>query len=198
MIGAVLLAAGGSRRFGSDKLLAPLPDGTPVAVAAAATLVRASSQVIAVVRPGADALVEALHASGAQAVICPNAAEGMGTSLACGVAAASGWDGWLIALADMPFVSEQTVRAVVAAVAEGAALAAPSYRGTRGHPVCFGAAYRQALLALRGERGGRELVATVGDRLRRIDCDDPGVLADIDHPADLERCAAWYAPRGRG
>lgn len=185
MIGAVLLAAGSSRRFGSEKLLAPMPDGTPIAVAAASTLVSALPRVIAVVRPGADALAEALRACGAEVAYCPDADQGMGNSLAWGVASAAEWDGWIVALADMPCVTPGSVQAVAAAVAGGAALAAPCYRGERGHPVCFGAGYRHALLGLSGDRGGRDLLAAAGERLRCIDCDDPGVLADIDTPADL-------------
>jgi molybdenum cofactor cytidylyltransferase len=189
VIGAVLLAAGSSRRFGGDKLLAPLADGTPIGFATASTLVATLPSVVAVVRPGAAALAAGLRACGAEIVICPRADEGMGTSLAWGVAATAGWSGWVVALADMPFVQPATVGKLVAAVAGGAALAAPRYEGKRGHPVCFGASYREALLALTGDRGGRELLRAAGDRLHLVDCDDPGVLADIDTPAELERVA---------
>jgi molybdenum cofactor cytidylyltransferase len=186
MIGGILLAAGTSRRFGGDKLSFPLPDGTLIAVASAATLVAALPRVVAVVRPGARAHA-ALRACGAQVVVCPRADEGMGTSLAWGVAATAGWTGWVVALADMPFVKPVTVSALVAAVTHGAALAAPRYQGRRGHPVCFGASYREALLELRGDRGGRDLLRSAGNRIRLLDCDDPGVLADIDTPAAMER-----------
>jgi molybdenum cofactor cytidylyltransferase len=187
LIGAILLAAGSSRRFGTDKLLASLPDGTPIAVAAASTLVKTLPRVVAVVRPESDMLASALRSCGTEVVVCPHADDGMGSSLAWGVAAAGDWDGWVVALADMPWVTAATVQAVAAAVAEGAWLSAPRYRGTRGHPVCFGARQRAALLALRGDRGGRTLLEAAGDSVHYIECDDPGVLADIDTPADLER-----------
>ena len=197
VIGAILLAAGSSRRFSSDKLLAPLQDGTPMAARVATTLVAASIDVVAVVRPHASQLTEALTACGARTICCPDADEGMGTSLAWGVAAAAHWNGWLIALADMPFVAESTVRAIVAAVANGAVLAAPRYRGQRGHPVGFGAEFRASLLALRGDRGGRDLVMAAGDRLHLVDCDDAGVLTDIDRPEDLERYNVQFGTRER-
>ena len=189
MIGAVLLAAGSSQRFGSDKLLASLPDGRPIAVAAASTLVATVAKVIAVVRPGAEALHDALRRCGTEVIVCPNASAGMGASLAWAVAMTSDWDGWIVALADMPLVNRETVRAVAKAVAAGADLAAPGFQGRRGHPVGFGRSYRDALLALHADRGARDLVAAAGKRLRLIDCDDPGVLADIDAPSDLERLA---------
>jgi molybdenum cofactor cytidylyltransferase len=114
----------------------------------------------------------------------------MGTSLAWGVAAASDWTGWVVALADMPFVQPATVKMLAAALAGGAALAAPRYQGRRGHPVCFGPSYRKALLGLSGDRGGRDLLRAAGDLLHVVDCDDPGVLVDIDTPLELQRVAA--------
>lgn len=134
MIGGLLLAAGSARRFGGDKLLACLPDDTPIAVAAASTLVAVLPRVVAVVRPGADELGAALRECGTQVLVCPRAGEGMGTSLAWGVTATPDWTGWLVALADMPFVKAATVTALAAAVADGAAIAAPRYQGRRGHP----------------------------------------------------------------
>jgi molybdenum cofactor cytidylyltransferase len=190
LIGAVLLAAGSGRRFGGDKLLAQLRDGTPIAVATTAMLVATLPHVVAVVRPDAAILAAALRERGADVVLCPHAHEGMGTSLAWGVAAASDWTGWVVALADMPFVQPATVQMLAEALAGGAALAAPRYQGRRGHPVCFGPSYRKALLGLSGDRGGRDLLRAAGDLLHVIDCDDPGVLVDIDTPLELQRVAA--------
>jgi molybdenum cofactor cytidylyltransferase len=192
VIGAVLLAAGSGRRFGSEKLLEPLPDGTPLAVATALTLLATLPDVVAVVRSDATRLGAILKHHGAKIVICPDAHEGMGTSLAWGVASTPDWKGWVVALADMPFVKPATISELVAAVAGGAVIAAPRYRGTRGHPVCFGASCRETLIGLRGDRGGRDLVRAAGERLHQLDCDDPGVLADIDTPADLEQLAARF------
>ncbi|HQR53387.1 MAG TPA: nucleotidyltransferase family protein [Burkholderiales bacterium] len=194
MIGGLVLAAGRSRRFGGEKLLTPLADGTPVAVATTRLLVAALPQVVAVVRPASDVLATALRACGAQVVVCPDADEGMGTSLACGVRATPHWQGWLVALADMPCVAPTTVRALAAAIAGGAALAAPYYHGRRGHPVCFGERYRAALATLSGTHGARDVVAAAGDDLVALNCDDPGVLIDIDTPDDFARIAAGTPP----
>ena len=61
----VLLAAGSATRFGGDKLLRPLPDGTPIGVAALKNLAAAVDTVVAVVRIGDEALATALAAHGA-------------------------------------------------------------------------------------------------------------------------------------
>ena len=181
----ILLAAGASRRFGGDKLLAPLDDGTPLGVAACRAMHSALPLVIAVVRPPDDALASALAAQGARVVRCARADEGMGASLACGVEASADAAGWVVALADMPWIAPSTIRAVADAVAAGASLAAPVYRAERGHPVGFAAGHRDALLALAGDEGARSILARAGATLVRIDVDDPGVLRDVDTAGDL-------------
>ena len=87
---ALLLAAGSATRFGSDKLLHSLPHEVPIAVQSARHLkVVFSERVLAVVRPDSTRLKESLEKENCQVVICENAAEGMGASLACAVRAAS-------------------------------------------------------------------------------------------------------------
>lgn len=181
----LLLAAGQGRRFGSDKLLHPLDDGTPLAVASACKLKEACPRAIAVLRPEQTTLAALLLAEGLEVVICPEASAGMGHSLAAGVAASLEAAGWLVALADMPFVQVATLRSVADAVHAGAALAAPFYNSQRGHPVAFAARWRDQLLALTGDEGARAVVGNNRGLLSRIDTADAGVLRDVDTPQDL-------------
>jgi molybdenum cofactor cytidylyltransferase len=112
----LLLAAGSATRFGSDKLLHRLPHGVPIAVQAARHLHTVVPSIYAVVKPGADELTRAL-APHCDVIVCENAAEGMGASLACAVRAAGTADGYLVALADMPFVRTASIAAVRDALA---------------------------------------------------------------------------------
>jgi molybdenum cofactor cytidylyltransferase len=185
MIAGLLLAAGASSRFGSNKLLHPLMDGTPIAVAAARNLKHALAHAFAVVRPDDNALPQRLQAEGFEIVVCPRAAEGMGYSIACGVAATSDADGWLIALADMPFVSPQTHRAVVRRLEKGALISAPSLNGRRGHPVGFGRELYEELLALSGDLGARMVIDRHANEVELFECDDGGIWRDIDTPAAI-------------
>lgn len=187
----ILLAAGRGTRFGGGKLLAGLA-GECVGAVACRHLVVALPRVIAVVRPDDAALAAALGSAGARIVRCANADDGMGASLACGVAAAKDASGWVVALADMPWILPATIARVAAAVAGGAVVAAPFHRGERGHPVGFSSACFAALAALAGDEGARSVVAAHRDALARIDVDDAGTLRDIDHPGELD--AAGPAP----
>ncbi len=181
----ILLAAGRGTRFGGPKLLAPLADGTPLGVAAARTLCSAVPEVVAVVHPADRELAGELVTTGVRLVECAGGEAGMGVSLAAGVGATADADGWVIALADMPYIGVDSIHSLVQALADGAALVAPCHRGQRGHPVGFSAEFGPALRALQGDRGARDLLARHADRLQCLEVDDPGILRDVDTPADL-------------
>lgn len=186
MIAGILLAAGGATRFGANKLLHPLADGTPMAIAAARHLQSALPfSSLAVIRREDRELARRLSETGLHVVPCARAALGLSASIACGIEAAAAASGWLIALADMPFVRPKTIRMLVAALEEGAAIVAPRYHGRRGHPVAFSRRFRAALLSLTGDQGARELLVRHAAELRCIAVADPGVILDIDRPDEL-------------
>jgi molybdenum cofactor cytidylyltransferase len=181
----ILLAAGSARRFGSDKLLHPLLTGVPIAVTAARNLKAVLPRCVAVVRPGADELAGLLRAEGFEVVVCPNADEGMGASLACAAQAAGEADGYMIALADMPYIRASSLEAIRDALLAGPALVAPYFRTRRGHPVGIPGRFRAELLAASGDEGARKLLEAHAADLVKIPVGDPGVVRDVDTPADL-------------
>ena len=184
-IAAVLLAAGAGSRFGGDKLLHPLADGVAISAHAARNLLAVLPDVVAVVRWGDFPLYEMLEQEGCQVTMFQGAARGMGASLAHGVGQARDADGWIIALADMPRVPPAVITRIATALEEGAVIAAPAHGGERGHPVGFGAQLRDELLALDGDTGARAVLEKHRERIRLIDCADPGVLFDVDRKSDL-------------
>lgn len=141
MIG-ILLAAGFSRRFGAaDKLLQILPDGRPIAVAAAENLIKAIPLTIAVLRPENTALANLLENAGLKIVFCSSQETEMADSLSAAVRYSAQFSessvGFVIALADMPYIKPDTIEAIAHATNAGAAIVAPVYQGKRGHPVGF-------------------------------------------------------------
>lgn len=181
----LLLAAGSASRFGSDKLRHTLPHGVAIAVQAARHLKAVVPRIVAVVRPGADPTAAALAAEGCEVVVCDRSEEGMGASLACAARAAGQADGYLVALADMPFVRRSSIAAIREALEKGARVAAPYWRARRGHPVGFSGALRAELEALAGDEGAKRVLAAHGAELVKVPVGDPGVVRDIDRPADL-------------
>ena len=181
----ILLAAGRSRRFGSDKRLQPLADGTPMVLASARKLAAACPRTIVVVRPDDTELARLLADAGLETVVCPSAELGMGHSLAAGVAACPDADGWLVALADMPYIAAASYHVVRDALQRGATLVRPVHGGRPGHPVGFAAEHRSALLALTGDQGGKAILEAHCATLTVCPVDDPGVLDDVDLPGQI-------------
>jgi molybdenum cofactor cytidylyltransferase len=183
----ILLAAGSGSRFGSDKRLHPLVDGTAMAVASARNLRAVCDRVVVVVSPGSEALVSLLAEEGIEALVGEASALGMGHSLAAGVRATPQAAAWLVALADMPFIAASTYERVVVAMRDGASIAAPIFHGRRGHPVGFARAWYEQLAELKGDEGARIILIAAKDAMVHCEVEDENILRDIDTPADLTR-----------
>ncbi len=188
----ILLAAGAGSRFGGDKLLASL-HGKPLVLYALDALRPAVTEIIAVVRPGNEPLMALLTQAGARVAVCDQAAEGMGHSLACGVQLAPADTNLLIALGDMPAIAPDTIARVIEALDAGATIAVPCHLGQRGHPVGFAARLVPMLRELTRDQGARGVLRDNADAVLEIPVDDPGVLADVDTAADLERAADHFS-----
>lgn len=182
----ILLAAGAGTRFGGDKLLYRLGGGSPMAVTAARNLRQACGRCVSVLRPEQETLASLLSLERVEIRFDPETERGMGHSLAAAVRATPDAAGWLVALADMPFIAPATMRAVAEALRNGASLAAPVYGQRRGHPVGFARHWFEALAGLQGDQGARELLAAHSGALVRVPCGDPGVLIDVDIPSALD------------
>ncbi|MGN2500050.1 nucleotidyltransferase family protein [Serratia nevei] len=110
------------------------------------------------------------------------ASSGLGDSIAAGVAATPHWQGWLIHLADMPFVGAEVFRQVADALRQHP-IVRPCYAQQPGHPVGFSALLRKPLCQLRGDNGARELLQ--GAAVHLLPLEHPGVVQDIDLPSQL-------------
>ena len=181
----ILLAAGSSRRFGADKRLHPLADGTPMVLASARRLAWACRRTIVVIRPDDTALASLLAQEGLETAICNDAQQGMGHSLSRGIAASADADGWLVALADMPYIEPASYQAIIAALHECASLARPVHQEKMGHPVGFSAIHLPELLALTGDQGGKPILDAHRGEMRCCPVDDPGVLWDVDQASQV-------------
>ncbi len=177
-VSAIVPAAGLSTRMGGpNKMLLPYGESTIVGTVVR-TLLACDLDVVVVT--GRDAALVSEAAEPARAVFNERYREGLGTSIACGVAACPPDHGYLIALGDMPELSTDVVR-LLAAQAEPDAILAPVYAqepDRPGHPVLFGSIYRESLLGLTGDEGARAVLRANRGKLRLIPV--AGALVDID------------------
>lgn len=183
----LLLAAGRGSRFdptgARSKLLQPLHSGESVVATSGKNLLAALPTVLAVVRPDSSAISQQLRALGCEVTVSETADEGMAASLVHALSLARDARGWIIALADMPYVQPKTIRALVEAIEHGAHIAVPTHQGRRGNPVAFDRTHLDHLLTLRGDAGARRLLQTFP--VTEVATDDPGIAQDIDTPDDL-------------
>jgi molybdenum cofactor cytidylyltransferase len=190
---AIVLAAGFGARFGGGKLTAPWRDGVLLDGALAAAFAAPVRSVTVVwgadpaVPEAAKAFAERTgQASRLKLVNAELHAEGLSASLKSGIASLSpDAAGVFVFLGDMPRIPFNVLAPLAEAVRSGAAAAAPTFEGTRGHPVLFSRELTPRLLELDGDRGAGGLLAKLGDRLGLIPSPDAGVLYDVDRPADL-------------
>ncbi len=185
--GAIVLAAGFSRRYGGNKLDARLADGATVLGRTVERLTAATTNIVVVTRqPLIDAgLFRDLVSEATPVLACPDADQGLGHSLAHGAAHVRDWDACLICLADMPFITSRTYTRLLAALGPDQ-IVRPHYRGQPGNPVGFGRRFLDELRQCRGDTGARAVIDAHPDRLQAVDVDDPGILRDVDRPSDLE------------
>ncbi len=172
---------------GANKLLLTV-GGEPV-IASVVREARGSGarDVIVVTGFEAEHVGAVVSGSACRVVHNPAWADGMGVSLAAGITALrAGARGVVVALGDMPRIRTALIDALIDALPDDdpRAVVVPVHAGRRGNPVLLGAAWFPALGALTGDQGARALLAAAGVRIIEIAA-DPGVLQDVDDPADV-------------
>jgi len=187
-IAGLVLAAGGSSRFGSPKQLAEF-GSQPMLSAAIAALQGAREVESIAVTLGADEanIRDTIDLSGVEVVEVPDWREGMAASLRRGVARLTSEpevDAIVVVLSDQPLISSADVESVIAAWDGEAPAVRASHQGMPGHPVLLARELFEAVAELDGDAGARDLVGT-----KRTVIVERGALAmaDVDTPEDLAR-----------
>jgi molybdenum cofactor cytidylyltransferase len=186
MISALILAAGQSKRMGEPKM--PLPWGeTTVLGQVISTYMAAGIEDILVITGGDRERVEALVGGSARTAFNPNYAKGeMLSSIQSGLAVLSAETrAVLIGLGDQPQVRARSVQLVLEAYREsGAALVVPSYQMRRGHPWLVARPHWDEMRGMGSSQSPRDFLNRHAKDIRYVEVDDPGILKDLDTPAD--------------
>ena len=198
-IGAVVLAAGQSRRMGkTNKLLAEV-DGEPM-LRHAVRAAQASqvSETVVVTGHEANRIESALSGLGAKTVHNPDYAQGLSTSLHRGLAALpEEMDGAVILLGDMPKIDERVIDKLIAAFnpVEGRAICLPSFGGKRGNPMLFARRFFAEVQEIAGDVGARQLIGTYPELVAEVPMETDAALIDVDTPAALGQITAAKAQK---
>jgi CTP:molybdopterin cytidylyltransferase MocA len=177
MITGLVLAAGAGRRFGGPKAEVVVDGQRLIDRAVSALLDGGCDSVLAVVR--SDSVV----ASGARTVVNHAPDEGMGSSLRVGLSAVED-DAAVIVLVDQIGITAADVVAVITEFRSGAEVAVARRAGRRSHPVLVSRAwFDDFAISAAGDQGARVFIDSRPDVVRFVDL--PGLISDIDTPADL-------------
>lgn len=178
----ILLAAGCSRRFGSDKRHHQLPHGEGMALYSAKRFRSVLDDVLVVLKPDDHDLAEQIRGVGCQVACNPDHLKGLGSSIRCGVQAAANSPGWLVMPADLPWLQPATIQMVAQRLSlQDGKILLPCCEGRRGHPVGFAAAFRDSLLSLQDNASGKQLMQQAADSVLWLEVPDSGIYRDLDY-----------------
>jgi len=182
MISAIVLAAGESNRMGKPKQMMPLGESTILEQTIDNILSSIVDETIVVLGHKAEEVRKAIANRPVRIAVNPDYRQGMSTSIIAGLNLINRRaQAVLIALGDQPFVDSQTINILIEGFVSGdKGIAVPVYQGKRGHPVIFDIRYKDELLELKGDIGGREIIARYPEDVLEVAVNCEGVCIDID------------------
>lgn len=188
MISAILLAAGQSKRMGELKQLMPFGQSTIVEQAVDNLLGSAVNEVIVVVGYKAEDVIKTIAAKPIKLAINPDYEQGMSTSIIAGLNLVHGRvQGVMLALGDQPLVNSQTINSLIEEFYNHEkGIAVPTYQGKRGHPIIFAIKYKEKLLKLKGDVGGRQIIKDHPGDVLEVAVNSESIVADFDTTDDYQ------------
>ena len=202
MISAVILAAGESRRMGKqNKLLLPVGGEALLVKLVKSVCASDVGQVLVVVGHEAGIIRRKLKELPLSFVYNPNFSEGMTTSIKFGVKEVSpDSDGFLICLADMPFINTSEISKLIHAyvqnrIKEKRLIVVPVFQGQRGNPVLFSSEFRNDILEYKKESGCRGVIMNYPESVKEIEMDNDNMLLDVDTLEDYQNVSEAFVTK---
>ncbi len=181
-VSAIILAAGKSTRMGITKQLMPLGQTTILGQVIDNFLGSKTEEIIVVVGHRDQEIVRAIGKRPVKIALNRLYNQGMSTSMIAGLSLVSNKSrGFIFALADQPFIDSKTIDSLIRVFEDSVkGIVVPLYKGIRGHPVIFSTKYQGELMALKGDTGGREIIARHPEDVLKVNVDCSGIVHDMD------------------
>ena len=187
-VSAILLAAGESKRMGKPKLLLPLGDSTVLENTIDNLLNSNADEVIVVLGANAQQMERVISNKAVKVVINPDYRQGMSTSLICGLKQVSRQaQRIMVALADQPYIDKKTYNKLIQqSLNSDRGIVLPTHKSRRGNPIIFDILYKDELLQLEGDVGGRELLKRHPDDTLEVTVDCEGIYINLNTMDDYK------------
>lgn len=182
-ISCILLAAGNSNRFGENKLVTVF-EGKMLFEHILDKLVLLPLEEIIVVTQYEEIQKKCKNLNiHSEKNSYPQ--KGVGYSIKLGISCAKSVDGYLFVVADQPKISLFTLKELIRRFQlDSKNIWSVSYNKKRGNPVIFPASYKEELLSLTGDEGGRQVVKRHLDTIKTYEVTNKEELLDIDTKED--------------
>lgn len=187
MIAGIILGAGEGKRIGKSKLNLPLGNKRVVEWVLQAAGQSFLDKIILVIRPNDKAMLEIGKKWGVEIVINPNFRKGMSTSIqeALEKIDSQEVEGFFLILGDQPFITPSIINQLVTSFSPGKSeIVVPYYKEKRGNPVLFDISWKEELMAITGDVGGRVLIKAYPERVKKVKVSDEAIILDIDGEED--------------
>ncbi len=188
MISAIILAAGESKRMGQPKQLLPFRGSTLLGQIVENLLQSQAAETIVVLGSQAEKIIPQIAREPIRIVVNPDFEQGMSSSIKCGLNHISeAADGVMIVLGDQPLIEKETIDLLIEKHRQSErGIILPVYKGIRGHPVIFKMKYKDELLRLTGDIGGKQIVERHPSDVLEVEVDSESVVISIDVESDYQ------------
>lgn len=190
MITGIILASGLSRRMKKDKLLIEVGGKAIIEYVLEACAASRLDRLILVYRSQAVKVISEKYKL--DIIYNPNPRLGQSQAMKLGLSLVEDGSAFMFLMGDQPFITSDLIdKLILEYKKEKLPLLVPYYNGSRGMPSIFAYEYKQELMAVKGDLGGREILKRDASKLHRIDISDPKMGMDIDTLEDLEKVKKW-------
>jgi len=190
MICGIILAAGEGKRMGKIKLTLPLGNKQLIEWVLQAAKLTPLDKYFLVVRPEDKEIIKTGEKWGAEIVLNPEYKSGMSSSIkkALHQISSEELEGFFVILGDQPLINPSILYKMLLAFTPGKKeIVVPFYKDRQGNPVFFDGYWKDELMKLSGDVGGRVLIKAHPERIKRFKISDESILLDIDREEDYEK-----------
>lgn len=185
MVTGIILAAGFSRRMGEEKLLLKINGETIIERVIKASYKSKLDKIILIYRK--KEVGDIGKAYGIETIHNKNANLGQSQSMKLGIQAAGEAGAYMFIVGDQPFLTEELINKLLEEYKVGELpIVIPYFNGERSMPMVISSKYKDELLKVEGDKGGRDIVKNNPHKVKKVHIEDKKIGMDLDTPEDLK------------